>query len=107
MNYLLLSFISSFAAVAYGLFQSARILALPRGDAKMNEISDAIKEGANAYMKRQSSILLIIALVIFAIIYFTLGFLSAVAFLLGSLLSAAAGFIGMSIAVRTNVRCAQ
>src|SRR3989344_4504166 len=107
MNYLNISVISGLLAVFYGLFQSWKILQLPRGDDKMNAISDAIKEGANAYMARQSKVLTIIALIIFVVLLLTLGSLPAVAFLIGSIFSALAGFIGMSIAVRTNVRCAQ
>ena len=107
MSYLNISILSGLLAVVYGLFQSWRILQLPRGDKAMNAISDAIAEGANAYMKRQSKVLLVIALVISAAIFLTLGQLSAIAFLTGALFSALAGFIGMSIAVRTNVRCTQ
>src|SRR3989338_2140916 len=107
MNYLIFSIFSGFIAVAFGLYQSWQILQLPRGDKQMNEISDAIKEGADAYIARQSKIIFSIAAVIFVIIALTLGSLSAIAFLIGSLLSAVAGFLGMSIAVRTNVRCAQ
>ena len=107
MSYLNISILSGLLAVVCGLFQSWRILQLPRGDKAMNAISDAIAEGANAYMKRQSKVLLVIALVISAAIFLTLGQLSAIAFLTGALFSAVAGFIGMSIAVRTNVRCTQ
>ncbi|HLD03214.1 MAG TPA: sodium-translocating pyrophosphatase, partial [Candidatus Dojkabacteria bacterium] len=107
MNYLTISFISGLLAVFYGLFQSWKILQLPRGDEKMNAISDAIKEGANAYLSRQSKVLAVVSGFIFILILLTLGSLSAFAFLIGSLFSALAGYIGMSIAVRTNVRCAQ
>ena len=107
MNYLTISFISGLLAVFYGLFQSWKILQLPRGDEKMNAISDAIKEGANAYLSRQSKVLAVVSGFIFILILLTLGSLSAFAFLIGSLFSALAGYIGMSIAVRTNVRCTQ
>lgn len=107
MNYLNFSFITGLSAVFYGLFLTWRIIQLPRGEKAMTEIADAIAEGASAYLKRQSKILLIIALIIFVIIWMFIGQLSAQSFLIGAAFSALAGFIGMNVAVRTNVRCAQ
>lgn len=107
MNYLNFSFITGLSAVIYGLFLTWRIIQLPRGEKAMTEIADAIAEGASAYLKRQSKILLIIALIIFVIIWMFIGQLSAQSFLIGAAFSALAGFIGMNVAVRTNVRCAQ
>lgn len=92
------------AAVAYGVIQTARIMKLPKGTPNMIAISDAIAEGAQAYLKRQYKVVAIIALVIAVVLYFTLGYVSAIAFVIGAIFSAAAGFMGMNVAVRANVR---
>jgi len=73
----------------------------------MNEISDAIVEGASAYMKTQYTVVAIIGAVIFLILYFAFGLITALGFLVGALFSAISGIIGMSIAVRANIRTAQ
>lgn len=73
----------------------------------MNAISDAISSGASAFLKRQYSVVSVIGIIIFAILYFALGATSAVGFLIGAIFSAVAGIIGMSIAVRSNIRTAQ
>ncbi len=107
MNYLTLSILAGLMAVAYGIFQTAKILKLPKGTADMIAIADAIAEGATAYLKRQYQIVAIIAVIIAVFLWFTLGQLSSVAFLIGAICSAIAGFVGMNVAVRTNVRCAE
>jgi len=94
-------------SLAYSVFLIFNVLSKPRGDKKMNEISDAIVEGASAYMKTQYTVVAIIGVVIFAILYFLLGWLTAMGFLVGALFSAISGIIGMSIAVRANIRTAQ
>src|SRR3989304_9277881 len=94
-------------SLAYSFFLIFNVLSKPRGDKKMNEISDAIVEGASAYMKTQYTVVAIIGVVIFAILYFLLGWLTAMGFLVGALFSAISGIIGMSIAVRANIRTAQ
>jgi len=73
----------------------------------MNEISDAIQEGAEAYMKRQYAVVAVIGLVIFAGMYYVFGLWTAVGFAIGAIFSSVAGIIGMNIAVRTNIRVAQ
>jgi len=104
---LITSIAVSLLAFAYSLILAMNVLSKPRGDEKMNQISDAITEGANAYMKKQYTIVALIGIVIFAILYYFLNFASAIGFLIGAVFSAASGIIGMSIAVRSNIRVAQ
>ena len=106
-NLIYLSFGSGFLAIAYALWQIGKILSLPAGTPKMQEIAQAILEGANAYMKKQYTLVAIVALIIGAILYFLYGLFATVAFAIGAVLSATCGVVGMSIAVRGNVRTAQ
>jgi K(+)-stimulated pyrophosphate-energized sodium pump len=94
-------------SLIYSVFLIFNVLSKPRGDKKMNEISDAIVEGAGAYMKTQYTIVAIIGIIIFVILYFLLGPITGVGFLVGALFSAISGIIGMNIAVRANIRTAQ
>lgn len=95
------------AALVYSVFLIFNVLSKPRGDKKMNEIADAIVEGASAYMRKQYTVVAIIGAVIFFILYFVLNPIAAVGFFIGALFSAISGIIGMSIAVRANIRTAQ
>src|SRR3990172_8848504 len=104
MNLLIVSMLAGGAAIIYGLIQTARILALPKGTPNMVAISDAIAEGASAYLKRQYTVISLVAVLIFALLYFSLGAFTAFSFLAGAIFSAVAGFIGMNVAVRANVR---
>lgn len=106
MNFINISLIAGLVAIAYGIFQTIRILRMPTGTPNMVAISDAIKEGAQAYLARQYKVISLIAVVIFAILYFWQGVLPAFSFLIGAVLSASAGFVGMNVAVRANVRVA-
>ena len=101
---MLVSLLAGIIAIIYGIAQTLRIMKLPKGTKDMISISDAIAEGAQAYLKRQYKVVGIIAVVIAAILYFTLGKISAFAFVIGAVFSAAAGFVGMNVAVRANVR---
>ncbi|OGE27722.1 sodium-translocating pyrophosphatase [Candidatus Daviesbacteria bacterium RIFCSPHIGHO2_01_FULL_40_11] len=94
-------------ALVYGFWLIVEILKKDSGDEKMREIASAIQVGAGAYLKRQYQVVAIVALVLSALIYYALGQNTAVGFLVGAMLSALAGFIGMSVAVRANVRVAQ
>jgi K(+)-stimulated pyrophosphate-energized sodium pump len=94
-------------SIAYGIFLTVKILKNPRGDDKMNQISDAIEEGANAYMKRQYTVISYIGLIVFAILFFVFGKFTAIGFTIGAVFSAIAGVVGMSIAVKSNIRTAQ
>ncbi|RDE04897.1 sodium-translocating pyrophosphatase [Sphingomonas aracearum] len=94
-------------AVIYGLFTSAQVLRASPGDAKMQDIAAAIQEGAKAYLGRQYATIGIVGVVMAVILFFTLGQLSTVGFVLGAVLSGVAGYVGMHISVRANVRTAE
>lgn len=102
----LIIFWGALAALVYGIILILSILRLPTGDKKMREIAAAIQEGAKAFLNRQYSTVAVVALVLFLIIGFVpqLGWLTASAFAIGSILSALAGYIGMNISVRANIR---
>ncbi|MDC0498922.1 sodium-translocating pyrophosphatase [Alphaproteobacteria bacterium] len=95
------------AAVLYGLITSRQILSLSTGNEKMVEIANAIQEGARAYLNRQYMTIGIVGIVIFALIWIVFGLSSGIGFLIGAVFSGAAGYVGMNISVRSNVRTTQ
>ena len=98
---------ASVAAILYGVITSFRIVSQDAGTKQMRQISDAITQGASAYLSRQYSVIVIVAVVIFASLWALLSLQTAIGFAIGALASAASGFIGMNISVRANVRTAQ
>src|SRR5437868_6420273 len=105
----LLGLVGAGVAVGYGVYLTWWLLRQPGGNARMQEISRAEQEGAAAYLKKQYTTIAVVAIVPFVLlgVYHKLGWGTAVGFLIGALLSAAAGFIGMNVAVRSNVRTAE
>jgi K(+)-stimulated pyrophosphate-energized sodium pump len=94
-------------AIVYGVWAIWSVMQADPGSPRMQEISAAVREGAQAYLKRQYTTIGIVGVVIFLIVGFLLGWLVAVGFAIGAVLSGAAGFIGMNVSVRANVRTAQ
>jgi len=95
------------AAVLYGALTSRSLLALSPGNERMREISLAVQEGASAYLKRQYAVIAGVGALLFVALIFIQDIKVAIGFLLGGLLSAAAGFIGMNVSVRANARVAE
>ena len=104
---LYLALAAAVLALLYGAILIRWVLAQPRGDERMQAIAQAIQEGAEAYMRRQYTLVAIVAVIVALILGFAVDWTTAVGFLVGAIASGLAGFIGMSIAVRANVRTAE
>ena len=95
------------AALLYGIFTSRWLLRKSPGNERMQEISAAVQEGAKAYLRRQYSIIAVLAVVLAIVLLIALNVRVAIGFLIGGSFSAAAGFIGMNVSVRANTRVAE
>jgi K(+)-stimulated pyrophosphate-energized sodium pump len=106
-NLVLYGVAGGLAAVLFGVVLIFLVLRMPTGNQAMREIAAAIQEGASAYLNRQYTVIAIIGVIIAVVIGFAINWTTAALYIVGAVLSAGAGYVGMNIAVRANVRTAE
>ena len=107
MNIVDLAIVCGFIALAYGIWAARSVLAADAGNARMQEIAGAVQEGARAYLNRQYSTIGVVGVIVTVILMMTLGQFVAIGFVIGAVFSGIAGYIGMNVSVRANVRTTQ
>ena len=107
MDPMYFSLFCGLSALLYGVIISKTILTMPPGDNKMQEISRAIQEGAQAYLTRQYLTISFVGFIIFFFLFYFFNFKVSIGYLIGAILSGTAGFVGMHISIRSNVRTAE
>jgi len=107
MDPLILAIFAGLLSIAYGAWASKSVMDADAGTDRMQEIAGYVQEGAQAYLTRQYMTIAMVGVVVFVAVGFLLGWLVAIGFLIGAVLSGVAGFIGMLVSVRANVRTAQ
>jgi K(+)-stimulated pyrophosphate-energized sodium pump len=107
MNLLLIAIACGVIAVLYGIVTIMQVLKAPAGNERMRDIASAVQEGAQAYLARQYRTIAIVGVVVVALVFYFLGPVSAIGFLIGALLSGVTGFVGMNVSVKANVRTAE
>src|SRR5713226_7950648 len=106
-NTALVAAVGGSAAVLFAVVLIFLVLRMPPGNARMQEIAAAIQEGASAYLNRQYTVIAIIGVVIAVVIGIAINWSTATLYIVGAVLSAAAGYVGMNISVRANMRTAE